>query len=497
MKKIRKILVANRGEIALRIMRSAREMGIATVGVFSECDRMAPHVLFADEAYPIGPSPAADSYLQGHKIAEVCLQSGADAVHPGYGFLSENPAFARLACEHDIVFIGPDAAAMRDMGDKIRAKKIARSAGVPCIECSDGDVRNLRDAKAVADDIGYPVLLKASGGGGGKGMRIVRSSADLASAYDRARSEALASFGNDAVFVEKFIETPKHIEIQILADHHGNCIYFPERDCSVQRRYQKIIEESPSAFLPPALRGEMGEAAVGIARLCGYTNAGTVEFLVDREHNYYFLEMNTRLQVEHPVTECITGMDLVKEQIRIAEGTALQTGQDQVAVQGHAIELRIYAEDPDAGFLPDSGVIRDYCIPSGIGIRVDDGYMQDMEVTVHYDPLISKLIATGRDRAEAIARLKRAIGEYRLTGVKNTLSFGYRVLEDPAFISGDFDTSFLSGYLADAGNDPTPGQVVREAGALVAAARYVKKSAGSRHVQPALKTSRWKNRSQY
>ncbi len=439
-----KLLVANRGEIAIRVMRSARRMGIKTVAIYSEADRGSAHADFADEAYLVGPAPSAQSYLNAEAILAICKASGADAVHPGYGFLSENARFAEQVESAGIAWIGPPPSAIRVMGDKLSAKAAAAEFGVPLVMGSAGASPTAADAQAVADQIGYPVMLKASAGGGGKGMRVVHSSSEVREAFESAASEALKSFGNGEVFVEKFVTAPRHIEIQVLSDQFGNHLHLFERECSVQRRHQKVVEEAPSAILTPELRSAMGEAAVKAAKSCGYVGAGTVEFIFDASGAFYFLEMNTRLQVEHPVTEEVTGLDLVEEQIRIARGEALRYRQEDIKLKGHAIELRVYAEDVSNNFVPDTGTLEVYRRPSGEGIRVDDGVREGQEVSVYYDPMLAKLIAWGPDRETARLRLIKAIDSYVVVGVKTTLRFGRFVLEHPDFISGRFDTGFVA-----------------------------------------------------
>ena len=446
MKKITKLLVANRGEIALRIMRTAREMGIATVAVYSEADRLSPHVRFADEARCLGPAPSKESYLVGAKILAVCKELGVDAIHPGYGFLSENAAFAKQVQEAGVLFVGPSPEAIEVMGSKLAAKQAVLAYGIPLVPGTDEAISELSVAKKKALEIGYPILIKASAGGGGKGMRIVESEAEFDEQMNRAVSEAISSFGDGAVFIEKYITSPRHIEIQILGDQQGNLVYLFERECSIQRRHQKVIEEAPSAVVSPAMRKAMGEAAIGVAKACNYYGAGTVEFIVDENLNFYFLEMNTRLQVEHPVTEMITGKDLVREQIWIAEGKSLSFAQEDLTIQGHAVEVRVYAEDPKNNFLPDIGKLITYRRPQGPGIRVDDGFEEGMEIPIYYDPMIAKLIAHGSTREEAIDRMIRAIDDYRITGIQTTLDFCRFALEHPAFRSGNFDTKFVEYY---------------------------------------------------
>lgn len=440
---MKKILVANRVEIALRVMRSAKEMGIKTVAVFSEADRNAPFVRYADEAVFIGPPPSSQSYLQGDKILAVCKELGVDAIHPGYGFLSENADFARKVKKAGIVFIGPSAEAMDMMGDKLSAKATAKKYKVPMIPGSDGAISDVKEAVKLAREIGFPLLIKASAGGGGKGMRLVEKESEVEEQMKMAISEAISAFGDGAVFIEKYASGPRHIEIQVLADNHGNCVYLFERECSIQRRHQKLIEEAPSAILSPELRKQMGECAVAVAKACGYSGAGTVEFLVDDQLNFYFLEMNTRLQVEHPVTEFITGLDLVKEQIKVARGEALSFSQDDLHINGHSIEIRVCAEDPMNNFLPDIGRLVTYRPPTGPGVRVDDGFEEGMDIPIFYDPMIAKLIVHGKDRTEAIDKMLRAIHDYEITGLETTLGFCAFALKHEAFVSGKFDTGFI------------------------------------------------------
>ena len=440
---MQKILIANRGEIALRIMRSAKEMGIKTVAVYSVADREALHVQYADEAVFIGEAPAVESYLDGQKIIDACKLTGADAIHPGYGFLSENAGFARQVSEAGLIFIGPTPEAMEVMGNKLSAKAAALQFNIPMVPGTKEAITDVSDAKLRAVEIGFPVLVKAAAGGGGKGMRIVEQAEDFEEQIQLAVSEALSAFGDGSLFIERYVSSPRHIEIQVLGDTHGNILHLFERDCSIQRRHQKVIEEAPSSVLTPGLRAKMGKCAVDVARSVNYTGAGTVEFIMDGQLNFYFLEMNTRLQVEHPVTEMITGIDLVKEQIKIARGEAISFKQEDLNITGHAIELRVYAEDPGNNFLPDIGKLTTYIIPKGPGVRVDDGFEQRMEIPIYYDPLIAKLITYGADRKEAISRMRRAIDEYHITGIATTLGFGKFVIDHPAFTSGDFDTHFV------------------------------------------------------
>jgi acetyl-CoA carboxylase biotin carboxylase subunit len=448
MQKIKKVLIANRGEIALRIMRSLKEMGINTVAVFSEADRLSPHVQYADEAVCIGPAPSSASYLNSSKIIETALKLRADAIHPGYGFLSENESFARLVEESGLIFIGPSANSIKIMGSKLAAKDAAAAYNIPMVPGINKPITDINEALRITSEIGYPVLIKASAGGGGKGMRIVESPEEFAEQLERASSEAKSAFGDGSVFIEKYIASPKHIEVQILGDQHGNVIHLFERECSIQRRYQKVVEEAPSPVLNHEKRMAIGNAAVKVAKSCNYYGAGTVEFIVDEQLNFYFLEMNTRLQVEHPVTEMITGIDLVKEQINIAEGNTLSYKQEDVSIRGHAIELRVYAEDPANNFLPDIGKLITYKRPQGPGIRVDDGFEESMEIPVFYDPMIAKLITYGSTRTEAIQRMKRAISEYKISGIMTTLPFGTFVMDHEAFISGKFDTHFVKKHFS-------------------------------------------------
>ncbi|MEL6863711.1 MAG: acetyl-CoA carboxylase biotin carboxylase subunit [Bacteroidota bacterium] len=443
---MKKILVANRGEIALRIMRTARKMGIQTVAVYSEADRFAPHVRFADEAALLGPPPSNQSYLRSDKIIEVAQELSVDAIHPGYGFLSENADFARAVTEAGIIFIGPKPHAIEVMGSKLAAKEAVKAYDIPMVPGTDEEITDVDEARKIAEEIGYPILIKASAGGGGKGMRIVEKAADFVNQMERAISEAKSAFGNGAVFIEKFINSPRHIEIQVLADTHGHVIHLFERECSIQRRHQKVIEEAPSVVLTPEVRAAMGKDATKVAQACDYVGAGTVEFLIDDQLNYYFLEMNTRLQVEHPVTECITGLDLVEEQIYIAQGKPLSVQQEDLQIQGHALELRVYAEDPENDFLPSIGQLIRYQGPQGEGVRLDDGYQEGMDIPIYYDPMISKLITYGKDRQEAVQRMRQAIADYQIEGLSTTLPFGQFVLGHEAFLSGHFDTQFVKRY---------------------------------------------------
>ena len=458
-----KILVANRGEIAVRVMRTCRERGIRTVAVYSEADAAALHVRTADEAYLVGPAPSSQSYLVAERILEVAKQSGADAIHPGYGFLSENAAFAEACAEAGVVFIGPSPGAIRSMGDKTAARALMEKASVPMAPGTLDAVGSIAEAVEAANEIGYPVLIKAAAGGGGKGMRVVESAGEIERAVEAAQGEARNAFGDDRVFIEKYLAQPRHIEFQVLADGHGNVVHLFERECSIQRRHQKVIEEAPSAVLTPELRAAMGEAAVEAARAVDYVGAGTVEFLIDAEHNFYFLEMNTRLQVEHPVTEWITGLDLVAEQLRIAEGEALGYTQADLAIHGHAVEARVYAEDVAAGFLPAPGPLLRHAPPSGFGVRVDAGVEQGDEIPIHYDPMVSKLTAWGRTRAEAIDRLDRALAEYDVAGVETTIPFCRFVMQHPAFRSGEFDTGFVGEHFTPEALHPADAEFERAA----------------------------------
>ena len=441
-----KILVANRGEIALRVMRTAREMNIKTVAVYSEADRNMPFVRYADEAVCIGPAPSAQSYLRADKIIEVAKQTGADAIHPGYGFLSENAGFSKAVSDAGLIFIGPSARSIEMMGSKIAAKQAAKKFNVPMVPGTEDPVKDAAEAKEIAARIGFPILIKASAGGGGKGMRVVNNEDELEEQMHMAKSEAMSAFGDDAVFIEKYVGAPRHIEIQLLGDQHGNYVYLFERECSIQRRHQKLIEEAPSSCLTPDTRKAMGESAVAVARSCNYYGAGTVEFLVDENLNYYFLEMNTRLQVEHCVTEMITGIDLVKEQIKVARGEKLSFGQDDLKMNGHSLELRVCAEDPMNNFLPDTGKLEMYQPPKGPGVRVDDGYEQGQDIPIFYDPMIAKLVVHAATREEAIDRLCRAVDEYYIKGIQTTLNFGRWAVQTEPFRSGNFDTKFIEKY---------------------------------------------------
>jgi len=465
-RELRKVLIANRGEIAVRVIRACREMGITSVAVFSEADRAALHVRLADEAVAIGPAPSRESYLRVDRVLDAARSRGADAIHPGYGFLAESAAFARACEEAGFVFIGPRSETIALMGEKTSARREAVAAGLPVVP---GTLEPIADEEVLAREaerIGYPVMLKAAAGGGGKGLRLVASSSALAPALARSRSEAKGAFGDDRVYLEKAILRPRHVEIQVMGDHHRNVVHLLERECSIQRRHQKVVEESPSPLLTPELRRRMGDLAVALAQRVGYAGAGTLEFLVDVEGRPYFLEMNTRLQVEHPVTEMVTGLDLVKLQIRVARGERLPLRQEDIVPRGHAIECRVYAEDPETGFLPSPGRIEALRVPGGPGVRNDSGVCEGGEVPVHYDPLVSKLVVWAEGRDEAIRRMRRAVAEYEIVGIKTTLPFLERVLTHPGFVAGDYDTSFVEKALAEARVRPAR----RVAIAVVAAA---------------------------
>jgi acetyl-CoA carboxylase biotin carboxylase subunit len=468
-KPFQKILIANRGEIAVRVMRACREMGIPSVAIFSPVDRAALHVRKADEAYALQAtsSAASDTYLNIGRIIQIARECGAEAIHPGYGFLSENARFGTACAQAGIKFIGPTAQAMELMGSKTNARTAMQKAGVPFVPGSAGGVPSIDAAREAAKQIGYPVMLKAAAGGGGKGMRLVRAESELASAFESARSEAMRAFSDEEVYLERFIERPRHIEIQVLADEHGHCVYLGERECSVQRRHQKVIEEAPSAIVSPEMRMRMGETAVRVAQAAAYTNAGTVEFLVDADHNFYFLEMNTRLQVEHPVTELTTGLDLVHLQIRIAAGEPLPFAQSDIQLRGHAAECRIYAEDPENNFMPSPGRITRLITPGGAGVREDSGVYEGFRVPLEYDPMLSKLIGYGATRDEAIARLRRAADEYFIGGIKHNLPLFRRVLRDPDFIAANIDTGYLDRLLA-APNATADGEELRAIAAVAA-----------------------------
>lgn len=492
---MQKILVANRGEIALRVMRTAKEMGIKTVAVFSEADRNMPFVRYADEAVCIGPAPSAQSYLRADKIIEVAKQTGADAIHPGYGFLSENATFSKAVSDAGLIFIGPSAYSIEMMGSKIAAKQAAKKFNVPMVPGTEDPIKDVAEAKSIGARIGYPILIKASAGGGGKGMRVVENEAELEQQMQMAKSEALSAFSNDDVFIEKYVGAPRHIEIQLMGDQHGNYVYLFERECSIQRRHQKLIEEAPSSCLTPDIRKAMGESAVAVARSCNYHGAGTVEFLVDEDLNFYFLEMNTRLQVEHCVTEMITGIDLVKEQINVARGQKLSFTQDDLKMNGHSLELRVCAEDPMNNFLPDTGKLEMYQPPKGPGVRVDDGYEEGMDIPIFYDPMIAKLVVHAPTRDEAIERLCRAVDEYYIKGISTTLGFGKWAVRTEPFRSGNFDTKFIDKYFKPEYLQPENAEA-EEVAALLSA--YVweqgKKESLSASVNGNASGSNWKLR---
>jgi len=432
----------------MRVMKTAKAMGIETVAVYSEADRNAPHVSFADEAIFLGPAPSSESYLVMDKIIEASLKTNTDAIHPGYGFLSENAEFAQKVADNNLIFIGPDIHAITVMGSKLAAKDAVKSANIPMVPGTDEAVTDVSKAIEIAKGIGFPILIKASAGGGGKGMRVVEKAEELEEQMERAISEALSSFGDGSVFIEKYISSPRHIEIQVLADSYGNTVHLFERECSIQRRHQKVVEEAPSAVLTEALRKEMGDTAVRVAKACQYTGAGTVEFLLDENSNFYFLEMNTRLQVEHPVTEMITGIDLVEQQIRVARGEKLSFNQEDLHIKGHAIEVRVYAEDPMDNFMPSIGNLSTYTRPTGEGVRVDDGYAQGMDIPIYYDPMIAKLITYAPTRKEAIKKMQKAIADYKIVGLQTTLPFGEFVCAHEQFINGTIDTHFVKKYFS-------------------------------------------------
>jgi propionyl-CoA carboxylase alpha chain len=445
---MKKVLVANRGEIARRVLRTLKKMNIQSVAIYSDADVNAPHVLEADEAVYVGKSPSAESYLQQDLILKICKDLGVDGIHPGYGFLSENAGFARKVKDAGMKLIGPSPESMELMGDKLSAKQAVKDYNVPLVPGVDEAISDIPAAKRIAAEVGYPILIKASAGGGGKGMRLVYEESEFEEQMILAQNEARSSFGDDAVFIEKFVNQPRHIEIQVFADQHGNAVHLFERECSVQRRHQKVIEEAPSAVLTPEIREKMGAAAVQVCKACNYEGAGTVEFLIDANLDFYFLEMNTRLQVEHPVTEEITGLDLVEWQIRVARGERLPKLQDELAINGHAVEIRVYAEDSLNGFTPDIGTLNRYRIPTGKSVRVDDAFEEGMEIPIYYDPMIAKLVVWGKTRTEAIDRAIKAIDDYQISGVKTTLDFGKFVLKHEAFRSGNFDTNFVKEHFS-------------------------------------------------
>jgi len=476
-KTISKILIANRGEIAIRVMRTCREMGIKSVAVYSDADRNAVHTSYADEAIALGGNTSAESYLKGDKIIAIAKSVGADAIHPGYGFLSENADFARNLSENGIILIGPSPESMEVMGSKIASKQAVEKFGVPLVPGINEAITDKNNALEIAKEVGFPVLVKASAGGGGKGMRIVNQANDFFEALETAQNEARNSFGDDAIFIEKFVEKPRHIEFQILADNHGNVIHLMERECSIQRRHQKLVEEAPCPIMTEDLREKMGEAAVNVAKACNYSGAGTVEFLVGATGDFYFLEMNTRLQVEHPVTELITNLDLVKEQIQVAQNERLNISQEEVTINGHAFELRVCAEDPYNNFLPNIGKIGTYSLPQGPGVRVDDCVESNMEIPIYYDNMIAKLIVHAPSREQAVQRMLRAISEYKITGIQTTLEFGTFVFKHPQFLSGDFDTNFIANYFK--GEEPVDSLEEEEVLALSMVAANLKGSSNA------------------
>ncbi|HTJ49933.1 MAG TPA: acetyl-CoA carboxylase biotin carboxylase subunit [Cyclobacteriaceae bacterium] len=492
MNKINKILVANRGEIALRIMRSAHELGIKTVAVFSEADRNALHVRYATEAICIGPPASSESYLRIDKIIDAARQTKADAIHPGYGFLSENEDFAQTVEDAGMIFIGPSAKAIELMGSKLAAKAAVAKFNVPLVPGTAEPLDDITKAKKISAEIGYPILIKASAGGGGKGMRIVENEKEFEEQMNRAISEAKSAFGDGSVFIEKYITKPRHIEFQIFGDKHGKVVHLFERECSIQRRHQKVVEEAPSSILTPEKRNAMGEAAINVAKACGYYGAGTVEFILDDNLNFYFLEMNTRLQVEHPVTEEITGLDLVKLQIKVAQGEKIPFNQEDLKINGHAVEVRVYAEDPANNFLPDIGTLKTYKRPQGHGIRVDDGFEQGMEIPFYYDPMIAKLICKADTREAAIEKMIRAINEYEITGLETTLGFCKFVMQHDAFRSGNFDTRFVENYFTPAVLK-TQGENEEELIAAMFATHLISSKPNSTSTKPEeSKKSQWK-----
>ncbi|MGD0693394.1 MAG: acetyl-CoA carboxylase biotin carboxylase subunit [Terriglobia bacterium] len=489
----RKVLVANRGEIAVRVMRACREMSIRTVAVYSDVDRTALHVRFADEACRVGPAPSVDSYLRIDRILDAARRTGAEAIHPGYGFLAEDPNFARACSAAGFTFIGPPVAAMELMGSKTAARHALIKAGLPVVPGTDRDLESLEEVRRIAAEMGFPVMLKASAGGGGKGLRRVAREADLESAYRNARSEAQNAFNDASIYLEKYIERPRHVEFQILGDQHGNLVHLGERECSLQRRHQKVMEECPSPLVDENLRQQMGETAVRVGRTAGYSNAGTVEFIVDQDRHFYFLEMNARLQVEHPVTEMVTGVDLVKEQLRIAAGEPLDLQQEDIHMRGWAIECRVYAEDPANNFFPSPGLITGLQVPAGPGIRDDSGVSEGYRVPLDYDPLLSKLIVWGENRSGAIARMRRALDEYQVFGIQTNVPFFRRVLDHPEFVAGQVDTGFIDRVLASgllSAEEPSPE--VERAALLAAALEAVRSRSGSAQPSRLAETSAWK-----
>ena len=490
----RKILIANRGEIAVRVIRACRELRIPTVAVYSEADEGALHARMGDEAFGIGPAPSSESYLAVDKILDVARRSGADAIHPGYGFLAENADFARTVEDAGITFIGPSPEAIALMGSKVASRRAVAGYDVPMVPGTLDPISSHAEALEIAEGIGYPVMLKASAGGGGKGLRFVASAEDMESALRTTRTEAKAAFGDDAVYIEKFVERPRHIEIQVLADRHGNAIHLGERECTIQRRHQKVIEECPSPIMDADLRERMGQAALRVVEAASYYNAGTVEFLVDQDRNFYFLEMNTRLQVEHPVTEAVTGVDLVRQQIEVAAGNELTISQDQVTMRGAAIECRIYAEDPDNNFFPSPGRISMLRTPSGPGIRDDSGVYAGWTVPLEYDPLLSKLVAWAPNRADAIARMSRALDEYQIGGIKDNVAFFREILDHPAFVAADFDTGFIDRWLAERKADGPSGMddAERDVALLIAAVFHSRQRTPGTNHRSTPQSSAWK-----
>ncbi|MBN2639754.1 MAG: acetyl-CoA carboxylase biotin carboxylase subunit [Bacteroidales bacterium] len=491
---IKKILIANRGEIAIRVMNTCREMGIKTVAVYSEADYSSLHVSYADEAYCIGPAPSAESYLNIEKIIEVAKKTGTDAIHPGYGFLSENAKFSQRCKDEKIIFIGPDPYAINTMGDKITARKTMMDAGVPVVPGTKEPITDLDQAVKVIKEIGLPVMVKASAGGGGKGMRLVEKEEDIISSVKAAKSEALSAFGNDAVYVEKYISSPHHIEFQILADNHGNCIHLFERECSVQRRHQKVVEETPSPIMTHDVRMEMGKHAVAAAKAVNYSGAGTIEFITDDDLNYYFLEMNTRLQVEHPITEEVVGVDLVKEQIKIANGEKLMLKQENLTQRGHAIEVRIYAEDPDNNFMPNPGKIEHIQFPLGPGIRHDTYAYNGFQIPIYYDPMISKLVIWGNNRTEAIERMKRALKLFKINGVKTSIPFLFQIMNVDSFVKGRYTTHFIQNNEQELKQREKTPEVAKDLAAITAFIDYTNKLEKVKTEKSEdIQTSKWKD----
>jgi len=490
---IKKILIANRGEIAVRIMRSCREMGITTVAVYSDADRKSMHVLYADEAYHIGPSPSIESYLCMDKILEVARKSNSDAIHPGYGFLSENAVFSAKCQEAGIKFIGPSPYAISQMGNKITARQTMIAAGVPVVPGTEADIKSEAEARQLIKKIGLPVMIKASAGGGGKGMRLVKEESEIMNAINSARSEAKSAFGDDTVYIEKYIQSPHHIEFQIIADQHGNVVHLFERECSVQRRHQKIIEETPSPILTNEVRTKMGDAAVAAAKAVNYEGAGTIEFIVDNNLNYYFLEMNTRLQVEHPITEMVVGMDLVKEQINIASGKALSCRQEDLSQKGHAIECRMYAEDASANFMPAPGKVTHFAVPSGMGIRVDGYVYSGFEIPMYYDPLIAKLVVWGSNRQDAIERTIRALREFKITGIKNSIQFLENIMTTPDFVNGNYTTHFIDENIQHLLKEDTINEDFENIAAITALLEYTSQIKKATPTAQSSSGSNWKN----